>query len=481
MLPLLLLSITLAYAGSVPFQFPKVVEFSIHKTRKHGPDLVKAAGSLHLPVGSVSLDNEQYYYQIQLEIGNPPQKADFTIDTGSSDLWVMSDKNPYCTDDPSNITGINCTDSVFHPELSHTYERLTTPFNIVYGDRTMANGTLGRDTLRLGDGLTVSNATFALADVVNSSTCVFGVGFIGNEANARVYNNGSGVFPTYFNVPTLMKEQELISTNAYSLWLNDVEAESGSILFGGIDRAKYEGNLWVLPVYNNYHKYTDRPIQTRVMLNSVTADGLPLADFQIPVLLDSGTSFAYLPPPIVHAMGSALGFIYDELLGYYFGSFEQALSNVQNFYLSFSGAIIEIPVRNLLISITEEDSETPIKVNDQAQSILAIGLAEDDYMYILGDVFLRSIYTVFDIDHYEIAIANAKMNATDSDIVTIGASIPGAIQAPSYTRTRASNTSIDLHSFSPATPVPEALTVSFGNFTAVATPSATTTLELAFP
>lgn len=446
------LTLGLIYGSTVSaskLRSPGFIEFSIHKAEKQFDDIVKA----YLPTGEklvdTKLENKQFYYQIELGIGTPPQLIDFTIDTGSSDLWVMDASNPYCTTNPLNDTGIDCTSSVFDSKLSSTFRWLDVPFGIEYGDSTMANGTLVEDTVGLG-GIEITNATFAVATVVNSSTCVFGIGFIGNEAGAHVHRNGSGVYPTYFNVPTLMKQQNFIETNAYSLYLNDFHAKEGSILFGGVDRAKYDGNLTVVPVFNNYAEYTDRPIQTRVMFNGISVDSQSIAEFNIAVLLDSGTSFAYLPENIVDAMGNALGFTFDDDVGFYYGGIDTAKSNAKIFNLNFSGATIDIPLNDLLVGLTVNEDESPLVVDGEAQAILAIGKAESDYLYILGDVFLHSMYAVFDIDHYEIALANAKVNVTESDIVTIGASIPGAIQAPNYGQTSANNSTFVIHPHTPA-------------------------------
>lgn len=436
-------------ANAAKAEKPGFVEFSIYKAEKRSSDIVKAGIPAREKLVDAKLENKQFYYQIELGIGTPPQLIEFTIDTGSSDLWVMNSSNPYCTTNHLNKTGINCTNSLFDSTLSSTYQSLNIPFSIEYGDRTMANGTLVEDTISLG-GIQITNATFAVANVVNSSTCVFGIGFIGNEAGAHVHKNGSGVYPTYFNVPTLMKQQNFIETNAYSLYLNDINAKEGSILFGGVDRAKYEGDLIVVPVFNNYAEYTDRPIQTRVMLNGIAVDGQSIADFNIAVLLDSGTSFAYLPEEIVNAMGNALGFVYDDNMGFYYGGFDTARNNVKKFNLDFSGAKIDIPLDDLLVGLTVDKNESPLVIDGESQAILAVGKADSDYLYILGDVFLHAMYAVFDIDHYEIALANAKVNVTESNIETIGASIPGAIQAPNYGHTSTNNSSFTIYARTPA-------------------------------
>lgn len=396
-------------------------------------------------VVNAALGNEQVYYQITLDIGTPPQAIDFTIDTGSSDLWVMAAENPYCTGDPTNTTGINCTNSIYDPKLSKTYSNLHEPFQISYGDTTRAIGELSKDTIGIGSQK-IYNATFAVANSSNASTCVFGIGFVGDEANAYVHKNGSGVYPTYFNVPTMMKKQNLIHTNAYSLWLNDKESASGSILFGAVDNAKFEGDLHVMPVFNNYHEYLEHPIQTRVMLNGLSIDNHTLSEFNIAVLLDSGTSFAYLPQDIVFSLGDSLGFTYEEMIGYYYGGIDTALSRGKTVTLNFSGAPIEIPVEDLLVALTEDDG-SPLVIDGENQVILALGVADDNYMNILGDVFLRAMYTVFDLDHYEIAIAKAKPNATGSDISLIEGSIPGAIPVPNYASTSTNNNNFTTYDY----------------------------------
>lgn len=51
---------------------------------------------------------------------------------------------------------------------------------------------------------------------------------------------------TYENLPDLMKTQGLISTKAYSLYLDDSESQDGALLFGGYDTAKFYGDLTMI-------------------------------------------------------------------------------------------------------------------------------------------------------------------------------------------------------------------------------------------
>lgn len=56
-----------------------------------------------------------------------------------------------------------------------------------------------------------------------------------------------------------------------------------------------------------------------------------------------------------------------------------------------------------------------------------------DYI-LFGDNVLRSAYLVYDLDDFEISIAQARYT-TEEDISVISSSVPNAIQAPGYSST----------------------------------------------
>lgn len=441
---MLSLIVLLSYtqAAYVP---PPLVSMAVER---HDGGGMRESGFLDHPergIVSVSLDNCQYYYRISLEIGTPPQDVWFTLDTGSSDLWVADSSNPYC----QNATVRNCSGTIFDHSQSRTFQNLSTAFEIEYGDRTQANGTLARDDLVVG-GQRVHNAVFAVADSANSSTCVFGIGFEANEATAQIHRNGSGVYPLYRNVPVIMKDQGLTYANAYSLWLNDKDAGHGGIIFGAVDHAKYEGPLMLMPMYNYYHQYLKNPTQLRVMLDGLSgraSDGTwaSLVDFSIAMLLDSGTSFAYFPQEVLDVFGNSLNYSYADDLGYFFGPCSPLPQT--HYRLNFSGLEIDVPTEDLLVRLLEDDNITPFELDGKDQCVLAMGAAADPYTYILGDVFLRSMYVVYDLDNYEIAIAQAKPNVTSSDIEIITSRIPAATPVALYNHTSTNN--LNFTSFGP--------------------------------
>jgi Eukaryotic aspartyl protease len=53
--------------------------------------------------------------------------------------------------------------------------------------------------------------------------------------------------PTYNTTVMAMKDQGIINTAAFSIYLNDVDSE-GILLFGGYDTTKYTGDLKTMEV-----------------------------------------------------------------------------------------------------------------------------------------------------------------------------------------------------------------------------------------
>lgn len=410
--------------------------------------LVKRDGE---PV-SLSLANDQMVsYLAELEIGSDSQKVDIVLDTGSSDLWVMASTNPYCTDNVREILtgeGVNCTDITFDYESSSSwsFNSSSTPeFEIQYGDGSAATGRWGQDTVKFG-GITLEKANLALGEESNSSACVFGIGFIENESTADFseYSGPDSTWPppgTYDNVPVQMKNEGLIDKVAYSLWLDQASASTGQILFGGVDHAKYNGTLQILPIVESlaYVRYDfPSPLEFNIVLNSITAVAAGgasvevMSDTALPALLDSGTSFVYLPEDVAEAIAASLqAFEFTSGSGWYT---DCALGDAGSLRYSFSGVEINVPLSEMLVPLTSDDG-TPLSENGVSYCQLALMAADDTI--ILGDSFLRAAYVVYDLEKNEIALAQAVTgsDASDSNVEAISSDIPSATTASGYSST----------------------------------------------
>lgn len=69
---------------------------------------------------------------------------------------------------------------------------------------------------------------------------VMGIGYDSNETPGP-----NGKYPS---VMDNLVTEGIISRKAYSLYLNDLQSDRGSVIFGGIDTTKYTGDLVALPL-----------------------------------------------------------------------------------------------------------------------------------------------------------------------------------------------------------------------------------------
>ena len=148
-------------------------------------------------------------------------------------------------------------------------------------DGSGASGDYVTDTFTIG-GTSLSKLQFGIGYTSSSSEGILGIGYQINEVQV-----GRAGKAAYNNLPAQLVADGVIQSNAFSLWLNDLDASTGSILFGGIDTEKFEGTLATLPVQKESGYFAEFLITlTGVSLgNTVIASNQAQA-----VLLDSGSS-----------------------------------------------------------------------------------------------------------------------------------------------------------------------------------------------
>ena len=274
------------------------------------------------------------------------------------------------------------------------------------------------DTFTL-DGTTLPTLQFGIGYTSSANEGILGIGYAINEVQV-----GRAGQPAYNNLPAQLVAGGLIQSNAYSLWLNDLDANTGSILFGGVDTAKYTGTLETLPIQKENGVFAE----FLITLTEVTLGNTVIASNQAQaVLLDSGTSLTYLPDALAAAIYEQVGGEYDTSEGTAYVPCSLA-TNKTTLDFTFSSPIISVAMRELVIDITNSDGR-PVIFKDGTQACL-FGIAPaGSGTVVLGDTFMRSAYLVYDLANNEISIAQTDFNATATDIVEIGTgsnSIPNA-------------------------------------------------------
>lgn len=352
-------------------------------------------------------------------MGTPKQDFRFHLDTGSSDLWVNTQNSTLC----STASNICSGSGTYSANDSSTYDYVGSYFNISYTDGSGAAGDYVTDNFYVSNK-TVKSLQFGIGYESTSSECVLGIGYPANEV--QVGRSGK---TAYKNLPARMASDGLIASNAYSMWLNDLDAETGTILFGGVDQAQYSGSLVTLPVQKNGGEYSEFfiTLTSLTLGNDTIADDMALA-----VLLDSGSSLTYLPEKYTDTIFDEVGATYYEEEGVALVPCSIA-SESTNMTFKFSDpAEISIPMSDLIIDFLQITGRR-LSFNDGTEACM-FGIAPATGTNVLGDSFLRSAYVVFDLDNNEISLAQSKVNATGTKVVEIGTgddAVPSATAASS--------------------------------------------------
>lgn len=396
-----------------------------------------------------TITNEQSYYSVELTIGSDKQKLTALLDTGSSDLWVLGkdasglnacnnylEQNGYLSSSGSTTSGnsgevsevqANCEElGVFTPSSSTSFKKEYSgePFEIQYGDGTYAEGYWGSDSLTV-NGVDVDGLLFGVATIGNSSN-VLGISFEGLETSDDSQNTISDF--TYPNLPAILKSDGLIEKMSYSLFLNSLSATSGELLFGAVDADKYQGGLYTVPLVNVYEGEVDKPIEFDVTLQGTGysgSDGTQVTFNQqnFAALFDSGTTLTVLPETLAGYFASQVGAFYDDESGYYLLDC-QSFTDSDAFVFQFGGVNFYSPIENYVLS-----------TSDESQCYLGIVPSEDNHV-IIGDNTLTSLYVVYNLEDYELSIAQANYAGTSSSSISaISDSVPGAQKAPDYSNT----------------------------------------------
>jgi len=324
-------------------------------------------------VNIIDYMDAQYYGPIS--IGTPAQNFNVVFDTGSSNLWVPSKSCAF--------TNIACKlHSKYDSSKSSTYVKNGTKFAIRYGSGSLS-GFTSQDSVTMGT-TTVKNVLFAeaqkepgIAFVAAKFDGILGFGY------PEIAVNG---MPPFFQSAVA---SGAIAKAQFAFYLASAESgKKSELTLGGSDSTKYTGSFTNVPV-------------TRKGYWQFNLDNMQVGDTKITskmaAIADTGTSLLAGPPDQVAAIAAQIPGLKKGITGQYTCDCS-TVKSFPNLKLTIAGK-----------EFTLEGSDYVLNVQGECLfGMQGISIpAPAGPLWILGDVFLRKYYTVFDYENNQLQFADA--------------------------------------------------------------------------
>ncbi|KAG2181000.1 hypothetical protein INT43_008582 [Umbelopsis isabellina] len=314
------------------------------------------------------MGNTGYFGEIT--IGEPPQTFKVVFDTGSSDLWVVSDDcttEEYCQ-----------AHSRYASSGSSTFASSDEEFSIRYGTGAVS-GRLGTDTVSVA-GLTIPEQSFAIASTLSDNFAyspfdgILGLGFPSIST--------SGLQPPFHN----MMAGGLLDEPVFAMYATK---EGGEIDLGGIDKSRIQGDI----TYSNIIEEGYWKIQ----MDKFGVNGQKMGTRRA-AIVDTGTTLIIVPVADAEL-------IHDKIPGAVSAGDSSYLIPCSikdsDFVLSlwFNGKVHNLKGADLVMA--------PV---DTKRGMCLSGISGQEFSkstptWVLGDVFFRSFYTIFDAGKSRVGFA----------------------------------------------------------------------------
>jgi hypothetical protein len=267
--------------------------------------------------------------------------------------------------------------SKYDPPSSSSYQKNGTDFEIQYASGSVS-GVLGQDVVHLGD-LDVESQLFGMI------TDASGLGM------AYLLGKFDGILGLAFQsisidgVPTVLGnayKQGLLEEPLFAFSLGN--NNDGELTIGGYDTTKFKGDLQYVPLMKTTY--------WEIQVDAIQAGSTSFKQVTS-AIVDSGTSLIIGPKLLVHQLATSIG----------------ATPNMFGQYTIDCDSISNIPD----IIFTIQGKNYPLKGEDVVLkaagtclfAFMGLEIPMPDPKWILGDVFMRRYYTVFDFENEQIGFA----------------------------------------------------------------------------
>ncbi|KAF3399915.1 Aspartic-type endopeptidase ctsD [Penicillium rolfsii] len=331
-------------------------------------------------------DGEDFSYFSVVEVGSQKKEMWLALDTGSPSSWVFSSTCPdkVCT-----------THHTFDKSASTSYVSNSSSFSVGYGSGNV-KGDLGQDVFTLaGMDVTFSFGTATFANDTFANYPLDGILGLGRS------RTGGWSIPSFMDV---VAKNKYITSNivGFSLSRASDKKNDGEVNFGTVDTTKFDGNI----------SYTATNSETwTIPMDDVYVNGQALGLTNRAATIDTGTTYILIPPADAKTLFARIP-----------GSFQSE----ENYIIPCnSTAKLELSFSGIKYSILPDDYIGASSTGGCVSTIVG-HQPSGPSDWLVGDVFLKNVYSVFDFDNGQIGFGTlSSSNSTGS----------GTFVAPTVTTT----------------------------------------------
>lgn len=327
-------------------------------------------------------DGNDFSYFAVANLGSKKQEMWLLLDTGGTNSWVFG----------SDCKAKACEQhNTFGGEDSDTMKVSNIAWDVGYGTGTVG-GVLATDTISIA-GLSV-RTTFGLASNASNDFLSYPMDGILGLAPSTKSEIGTTTFMDDVANGNLL-QSNIVS---FSLSRSVDGGKDGEVSFGVVDETKFSGKI-------TYTNSQGRSGLWSIPLDDASVDGNACHFSKKSAIIDTGTSYFLVPPNdanVLHALipGSSISG----------GNYIVPCNSTADVQLAFSG---------VNYSISPKDYVGKPTSGSNCLSTIVGRKVFGDNDWLVGDVFLKNVYTVFDYDENRIGFApRANKNSKEEPTST---------------------------------------------------------------
>lgn len=371
--------------GSKALVRPTTHEDPALTNRDNDYNVVSAVNPSASNAVGIDQDGTDYSYFLEASFGSEKKPMYMLVDTGASTTWVMG----------SGCTSDACTKhNTFGPNDSKTYNDTGNNYSVEYGSGEVSGHVIS-------DSITIAGLEV---------TMPFGVANVTSDQFSQFPFEGIlGLSMTPNTWLTYVRDAKLIQSNVFGVALarNSDGTNDGEIAFGAPNKAKFKGDVSYTTIQSGN--------SWAIPMDDVLYDGHSAGVKNRLAYIDTGTTFVFGPPDDVAAL-------------YKLVPDSKSTDNGQTYTVPCnSNASVAFSFSGHTWTASAKDFTSPPN-SDGTCFGNVYGMEFVSGAWLLGDMFLKNVYSVFDVDQKRIGFAARAVSSS-------GTTNPSATKSPNGSTT----------------------------------------------